>query len=235
MIHQLVNTMTNSPLFGVLITLFAFYLGQQIYQRSNRVQLFQPVVVGMIIVIGSLLLFDISYERYYRSSELLHILLGPATVALAIPLFQNAKRIRELLLPIICTVLVGGSLTISIAVGTLWLMGASDLTLLSMTTKSITTPIAMIVSEEIGGIPALSAMFVLITGALGAIVAIPMLNMLGIKDQGVRGFTLGLTSHAIGTARALEENEECGAFSALAMGITGVSTALLLPYIITWF
>ena len=228
------DTITNFPLFGVLITMAAFFLGQQLYQRSNRVQVFQPVVIGMALVIGSLLIFDIPYKLYYRSSELLHMLLGPATVALAIPLFQNAKRIRELLLPIICTVLVGGSLTVIIAITTLWLMGASELTLLSMTTKSITTPIAMIVSEKIGGIPALSAMFVLITGAFGAIVAIPILNMLGIKDQGVRGFTLGLTSHAIGTARALEENEECGAFSALAMGITGVATALLLPYVVTW-
>lgn len=230
--NSIMELLIKFPLFGVLMTLAAFYLGQLLYARTNRMPVFQPVVIGMVLVIGGLVVFKIPYEAYYRSSELLHLMLGPATVALAIPLFQNARRIRQLFLPIICTVLVGGTFTVAVAVGVLWALGASDLTLLSMTTKSITTPIAMIVSDEIGGVPALSAMFVLITGAVGAIIAIPMLNWMNIKDNGVRGFTLGLTSHAIGTARALEENEECAAFSALAMGTTGVFTAVLLPFLV---
>ncbi|MCG8537176.1 MAG: LrgB family protein [Pseudomonadales bacterium] len=228
------DLITQFPLFGVLLTIASFYFGQWIYQRTNRFAPFQPVVIGMVLVIGSLIVFDIPYQRYYASSEMLHLLLGPATVALAIPLFQHAKRIRELLLPVMCTVLVGGTFTVGVAVGILWLFDVSPQTVISMTTKSITTPIAMIVSEEIGGVPALSAMFVLITGALGAIVAIPMLNWFRIHDNGVRGFTLGLTSHAIGTARAMEENEECAAFSALAMGIMGVATAIILPLIMFW-
>ena len=226
----MIELISGFPLFGACITLLAFYLGQKLYQASNQFALFQPVVTGMVIVVSSLLLMEIPYQNYYTSSQLLHAMLGPATVALAIPLFQNARRIRELLLPIVCTVLVGGTLTVAIALTVLWSLGASHETILSMAPKSITTPIAMIVSQQIGGIPALSAMFVLVTGAFGAIVGIPILNALGIKDDGVRGFTMGLTSHALGTARALEENQECAAFSALAMGITGVTTALLLPY-----
>jgi predicted murein hydrolase (TIGR00659 family) len=233
--HQYIQLIINFPLFGVLITIAAFYLGQLWYQKSNRHPVLQPVVIGMTMVIGCLLLLGVPYESYYKTSYLLHAMLGPATVALAIPLFQHARRIRDLLLPIICTVLVGGTLTIAIAVAILWLMDASLPTLLSMPTKSITTPIAMIVSEKIGGIAALSAMFVLLTGALGAMIGIPLMNKLGIRDEGVKGFTLGLTSHALGTARALEESEECGAFSALAMSITGVLTALLLPLIVSFF
>ena len=189
----------------------------------------------MTVVVGTVIVLGVSYETYYNSSYMLHAMLGPATVALAIPLFQNAKRIRSLLLPILLTVLVGGTLTVSLAVGILWALGADSVTLLSMPTKSITTPIAMIVTEQVGGIPALSAMFVLLTGAIGAIIGIPLMNRMGIKDEGVKGFTMGLTAHALGTARALEEGKECGAFSALAMSVTGVLTAVLLPLVIELF
>lgn len=223
------------PYFGVLITVAAFYLGQKAYLASNRKAYLQPVVFGMGIVICVVVTLEVPFETYYESSYLLSAMLGPATVALAIPLFQNARRIRELILPIFCTVIVGGLFTVGTAVVIAWTMDASKLTLLSLPTKSITTPIAMIVSENIGGIAALSAVCVLITGALGAMIGIPIMNRLGIKDPGIRGFTLGLTSHALGTARALEESEECGAFSALAMGITGVLTALVLPFIVPLF
>ncbi len=232
--NELLSIIINFPLFGVLITVAAFYLGQKLYMKSNRHPVLQPVVIGMAVVIGAVIVLQVPYETYYDSSYLLHAMLGPATVALAIPLFQNARRIRALLLPIFLTVLVGGTFTVSVAVGVLWLMDAEMDTLLSMPTKSITTPIAMIVTEQIGGIPALSAMFVLLTGAAGAMVGIPLMNRLGIRDQGVKGFTMGLTAHALGTARALEEGEECGAFSALAMSITGVMTALLLPFVVAW-
>ena len=232
--NNLLSIIINFPLFGVLITVAAFYLGQKLYLKSNRHPVLQPVVIGMAVVIGAVIVLRVPYATYYDSSYLLHAMLGPATVALAIPLFQNAKRIRALLLPIFLTVLVGGTLTVAMAVGILWALDANIKTILSMPTKSITTPIAMIVTEQIGGIPALSAMFVLLTGAVGAMIGIPLMSRIGIKDQGVKGFTMGLTAHALGTARALEESEECGAFSALAMSITGVMTALLLPFIVEW-
>ena len=232
--NQLLSVIIQFPLFGVLITVAAFYLGQRLYLKSHRHPVLQPVVIGMAVVIGAVIMLQVPYESYYESSYLLHAMLGPATVALAIPLFQNAKRIRTLLLPIFLTVLVGGALTVSMAAGILWILGANLDTMLSMPTKSITTPIAMIVTEQIGGIPALAAMFVLLTGALGAMIGIPLMNRMGIQDQGVKGFTMGLTAHALGTARALEEGEECGAFSALAMSITGVMTALLLPFVVAW-
>lgn len=225
----MIELLVRFPLFGLLLTLLAFFAGQKLYLVSGKRTYCQPVVAGMLLVIGFLLAANISYPDYYRSAEVLHLLLGPATVALAVPLFQHARRIRALLLPIMFTLLTAGVITVGIAVAIMWALGASPTSLISMTTKSITTPIAMAVSEELGGLAALSAVLVMVTGVLGAVVGIPIMNRMGIRDQAVKGLTLGLTAHAIGTARALEESEECGAFSALAMGITGVLTAILLP------
>lgn len=219
------------PLFGVVLTVLSFYIGQRLYVRLGKRAYLQPVVAGMFIVIAVLLVLGISYQDYYVSSNPLNLMLGPATVALAVPLYQNARRIRALFLPILLTLLCGSVITVGIAVGIMWLFGTEKTSLISMATKSITTPIAMSVSEKLGGLPSLSAVLVMFTGALGAVIGIPLMRRLGVRDPAVKGIALGLTAHAIGTARALEESEECGAFSALAMGITGVLTAILLPVI----
>lgn len=223
---------THHPLFGLLLTLIAFRIGQVLYQKSNHHPLMQPVVVGMTLVIVALLLIDLPYQAYFDSAYLLHLLLGPVTVALAIPLYQNLKRIRALLLPILSTLLIGSVLTVGSCLLIAWTLGVSQTTLDAMTTKSITTPIAMAVAEKIGATAALAAPFVMFTGVLGAVVGPVILDRLNIKDDSVKGVALGLTSHAVGTARALEISEECGAFAALSMGLTGVLTAIILPFLV---
>lgn len=228
-----IQTLVAFPLFGVVLTVMAFVLGQQLYLRLGKRSYLQPVVAGMMLVIVVLLVLGISYRDYYRSADPLNLMLGPATVALAVPLYQNMRRIRALFLPIVLTLVCGSFITVGIAVGILWLFGSETSTLMSMTTKSITTPIAMAVSEKLGGLPSLSAVLVMFTGALGAVVGVPLMRRLGVRDEAVKGIALGLTAHAIGTARALEESEECGAFAALAMGITGVMTAIALPLIVS--
>ena len=192
----------------------------------------QPVVVGMTAVIGVLLLIELPYSVYFDSAYLLHLLLGPVTVALAIPLYQNIKRIRALLFPIVATLIIGSLVTVGSCLLIAWLLGAGDTTLFAMTTKSITTPIAMAVAEKIGATAALAAPFVMFTGVLGAVIGPIILARLGIHDDSVKGVALGLTSHAVGTARGLEISEECGAFAALAMGLTGILTALILPFLV---
>lgn len=226
---SLIQIVTAFPLFGVVLTLVAFLIGQQLYLRLGRRAYLQPVVVGMLLIIAVLVLLKIPYQTYYHSSLLLTLLLGPATVALAIPLYQNLPRIQELFLPIVLTLVCGSIITVGVAVGIMWLCGAELTSQISMTTKSITTPIAMAVSEKLGGVPALSAVYVLLTGALGVMIGIPLMRRMGVKDDTTKGIALGLSAHAIGTARALEESRECAAFSALAMGLTGLLTALLLP------
>lgn len=226
------DTVTHNPLFGLLLTLLAFRIGQWAYSKSNNNTFLQPVVVGMTLVIIVLLVVGLPYRIYFQSAEFLHILLGPVTVALAIPLYQNLKKIRSLLLPILLTLIIGSFLTVGICLSIAWMLGGTETTLTAMMTKSITTPIAMAVMEKVGGAAALTAPFVMFTGVLGAVLGPPILNRLKGLDDSSKGMALGLTSHAVGTAKALEISAECGAFAALAMGLTGVLTAIILPFLI---
>ncbi|MGH8629403.1 MAG: LrgB family protein, partial [Burkholderiales bacterium] len=156
-------------------------------------------------------------------------LLGPATVALAVPLYFNFSKLRRLWLPL-SVGLVAGSLTAALsAVGIAWLFDASAQTLLALAPKSATAPVAMGITEKLGGPPSLTAILVVSTGILGAIMGPAILNLLRVRDPAVRGFSIGTTSHGIGTARAFQESEEAGAFSGLAMGLTALVSALILP------
>ncbi len=228
------DSITNNPLFGVFITLLAFKFGQWCYKKSHKNPFLQPMIVGLISVFLTLLAFGLSFDQYFSTAQPLHLMLGPVTVALAVPLYENVQRIRAMLMPILITVLVASVITVSITVVIAWLMGAGHTTLLSLLTKSITTPIAMAVSTEIGGIPSLAAVFVIYTGIIGVIVGPSLLNKMRITDKRIRGITMGISAHAIGTARAIEEDRETGAFSALAMGITGFITAFVLPLAVLW-
>lgn len=229
------DSIINNPLFGVFITLLAFKFGQWCYGKTGKNPFFQPMIVGLISVFIALVLLDLSFEQYFSTAQPLHLMLGPVTVALAIPLYENIQRIRSLLTPIFLTVILASVFTVTMTIAVAWSMEVSQTTILSLLTKSITTPIAMAVSTEIGGIPALAAVFVIYTGIVGVIVGPFLLDKMGIKDKGVRGITLGISAHAIGTARAIEEDRETGAFSALAMGMTGFITAFALPIAVLWY
>lgn len=228
----MLDYLLHHPLFGLIITLLAFWGGQELYQRSGRKPGLQPVLVGISTVIAVLLFCDIPYDEYQQSAYPIHLMIGPVTVALAIPLYLNIRRIQALILPILLTLLLSGAVTVLVAIAVGYLLGVDPDTLRSLLTKSITTPIALMVAEEVGGIPALAAAIVLITGVIGAVIGIPILDRLKIEDDEVRGLTLGMSAHAIGTAKALEISARCGAFSALAMGLTGIMTAILLPLIL---
>src|SRR5690606_8758036 len=160
---------------------------------------------------------------------LLSVLLGPTTVALAVPLFLNLRRIRQLFWPVLITLLVAGVVATALGVLLAWLFGAERMMLMTLAPKSVTSPIAMLVAEQIGGVAALAAVFVLITGVLGAICGPELLKRIGVHHPAAQGMALGLTAHAVGTARALQDSEESGAFAALAMSLMGVATAVLLP------
>lgn len=218
----------HHPLFGVGVTLGAYQLALAAYERTRWVFL-QPVLVSMLVVIGVLLLCGIDYDEYSASAKVLTILLGPATVALAVPLFLNLRRIRQLFWPTLLTLVVAGTLATVLGIAFGWLFGAEPRMLMSMAPKSVTSPIAMLVASQIGGVAALAAVFVLITGVLGAILGPELLRAIGVRHPAAQGMALGMTAHAVGTSRALQEGEECGAFAALAMSLMGVATAVLLP------
>lgn len=218
----------HHPLFGVAITLAAFQLSYAAYEKTRWVFL-QPVLVSMLLVIGVLLACGLAYEEYRASAQLLTVMLGPATVALAVPLYLNLRRIRELFGPIMITLLVGGTTATALGMALAWGFGTDRMILMTLAPKSVTSPIAMLVAEQIGGIVALAAVFVMITGILGAIFGPELLRLCGVQHPAARGMALGLTSHAVGTAQALQESDECGAFAALAMSLMGLLTAVLLP------
>jgi predicted murein hydrolase (TIGR00659 family) len=226
----------HHPLFGLGITLAAYQLALSAYEKTRWALLkpvLQPVLLSMLAVIGVLLACGLSYAEYQRSAQLLIVLLGPATVALAVPLYVNLRRIRQLLWPTLLTLLIAGVLATALGMLLAWLFGAERMILMTIAPKSVTSPIAMLVAEQIGGVAALAAVFVLITGVLGGMCGPELLRLIGVRHPAAVGMALGLTAHAVGTARALQEDEESGAFAALAMSLMGVATAVFLPLLVS--
>ncbi|PTQ67471.1 LrgB family protein [Pseudomonas sp. GV071] len=228
------QALIHHPLFGVGVTLGAYQLALAAYEKTRWFFL-QPVLVSMLAVIGVLLACGLSYDEYKVSAQALTIFLGPATVALAVPLFLNLKRIRQLFWPTLLTLLIGGVVATGMGVLLAWWFGADHMMLMSMAPKSVTSPIAMLVADQIGGIGALAAVFVLITGVIGAILGPELMRRVGVRHPAAQGLAMGMTAHAVGTSRALQEGEECGAFAALAMSLMGVGTAVALPLVVALF
>ena len=233
-LNELWVYLSASPLLGLTLTLVAYQGAYWLFRRSGMHPLANPVLIAVAVLVALLLATGTSYQTYFDGAQFVHFLLGPATVALAVPLYTQFRRVRALLLPIAAG-LVAGSLTAALsamAVGKLF--GASTPTLYSLAPKSVTTPIAMGVAERIGGIPSLTAVLVITTGILGAVGARYLFDALKVKDHAIRGFAIGVASHGIGTARAFQVSEQAGAFAALAMGLNGLLTALLLPALLPW-
>lgn len=231
----LISYIQSTPLTWLIITLASFKLGIIIYEKFNKHTLLQPIIIAYVVLLSLIIYTNTSFEQYFKSVEIIHFFLGPATVALALPLYKNLKYIKSLFLPIVLTLFIAGIFSIVIAIFLLWVFEAELPTILSMTTKSITAPIAIITSEQIGAIPSLAVGFVLIAGIIGALFGTLVFKFMRIKHDTSKGFALGLASHGIGTARAIEISEKAGAFSALAMGLSGIFTAIFLPMIITFF
>lgn len=233
--ESLLQYIQTTPLTWLIVTLSSFKLGIIIYNKSNKNTLLQPIIVAYIIILALVYITNTSYEEYFKGVEIIHFFLGAATVALALPLYKNLVYIKSLFFPIFITLFIGSFSTVIITITILWLFDANILTILSMTTKSITAPIAIITSKEIGAIPSLAIGFVIITGIIGAVFGTTIFKIINIKNDTSQGFALGLISHGIGTAKAVEISEKAAAFSALAMGLNGIFTAILLPIILSFF
>jgi predicted murein hydrolase (TIGR00659 family) len=222
------QSLDGTPLLWLSVTLVVYQFAQWLYRRTEIAWL-NPVLTSIAAVAGILLVTGTDYADYFEGARLIHFLLGPATVALAVPLYQRIGKLRRMAAPIAVALVVGSLTAIAAAVGLGRLLGASTPTLLSLAPKSVTTAIAMGVSEKIGGLPPLTAVLVILTGIIGAVSARYLLDLLRVRDQSIRGFAIGLASHGIGTARAFQMDEEAGAFSGLGMGLNGILTALLIP------
>jgi predicted murein hydrolase (TIGR00659 family) len=221
--------LSASPLLGLTITLLAYQGAYWIYQRANFNPLLNPVLLAIIALVTALHFTGTPYTTYFDGAQFVHFLLGPATVALAVPLYSQFDRLRALALPLAGALIAGSLTAIASVLGIAWVLGASESTLLSLAPKSVTAPIAMGIAEKIGGIPSLTAVLVIMTGVSGAMMAKYVLDALRIRDHGVRGFAVGLAAHGIGTARAFQVSEQAGAFAGLGMGLNGATTAILMP------
>lgn len=226
--------LSATPLFWLTMTLLAYQIAHWIYRRCGAHPIANPVLIAVVLLLVLLTLTGTPYDTYFSGAQFVHFLLGPATVALAIPLYGQFQRLVGLAGPLLIA-LVGGSMTAMLsAVFVGHWAGGSLPTLLSLAPKSVTTPIAMGIAERIGGHPSLAAVMVIATGILGAITAQTLFRWLKVKDEAVGGFALGVAAHGIGTARAFQVSETMGAFAALGMGLNGLLTALALPTLIQW-
>lgn len=231
-VFQLWTYLGEEPLLWLTVTLLAYLAGDGISRIANRAPLANPVLIAVILLAGILALSGTAYETYFEGAQFVHFLLGPATVALAAPMHANLERMRRSALPIITALLAGGIVSVGSAAAIGWALGLEPETLLSLLPKSATAPVAMGVSETIGGVPALTAVLVIVTGMTGALIVTPLFNRLGLKDWRARGFALGMVAHGIGTARAFQINETAGAFSGIGMGLGAIVTAVVVPVIV---
>jgi predicted murein hydrolase (TIGR00659 family) len=231
--------LSASPLLGLTLTLCAYVFAHWVYGRCGMSPLANPVAIAVAIIALVLVASGMSYQRYFAGAQFVHFLLGPATVALALPLARQAPRLRRSLLPLACALLAGCVTAIVSAVTVALLLGATSQLARTIAPKSATSPIAMAVSEHLGGIPALTAVLVICTGIFGAITGRFMMNALRIESHAARGLALGVAAHGIGTARAFQVSPEMGAYAGLGMGLNGVLTALLAPWLVPllleWF
>lgn len=229
-LDQLWVYLSGNPLLSLLMTLLVFGLAVRINRALGGTPLVHPVTLSIAILIGLLMLVDMDYATYFEGAQFIHFLLGPATVALAIPLYDHRERVRRLLGPLAMACLLGIVTAVASTLGIALAMGARLETVLSLAPHSVTSPIAMGVAEQIGGIPSLAAGLVLLTGSIGCALSPWIFRLLRIQDPAVQGFALGLTAHGFGTAQAFARiGAVAGAFSGLAMGLTGLLTAFLLP------
>jgi len=217
------------PLFWLTLTVGSYLLADYIYRASGLFPLLNPVAISILFVSGSLIIFDIDYERYFSGAKFIHFLLGPATVALAVPIYLNWKLISAKRIAIISSMILGSIFAILITAFISFIVQLDPTLVKSLLPRSVTAPIAMGVSEVIGGEPSLTAILTVMTGIVGAAFGTFLFDLFKIKNMAARGFAFGLASHGIGTARALTKDKKAGAFAALAMGLSGIATAILLP------
>jgi len=218
----------SHPLFGIILTLATFEVGKRIYNKF-RLPILNPILIAILLIVGVLILFNIPLASYESGSNMLSLFLGPVTVILAVPLYKQLNLLKSHLFPILIGVTVGAITSITSVIVLGKLMGLEKVLLLSMAPKSITTPIGMELSRNIGGIQAITIVGIMITGITGAVMGPIVCQVFRIKNKVARGIGIGVSSHAVGTSKAIEMGEVEGAMSGLAIGLTGIATIVVLP------
>jgi predicted murein hydrolase (TIGR00659 family) len=229
--QQAWDWLTTSPLLGLTLTLAAYAVGRWAHRRTGN-PLLQPVLVAIVLIVLVLELADVSYRDYLVGGSYVGFWLGPATVALALPLHHEWHLVRRAAVPILTGVLAGSVVSLCTAVLVTRVTGGGHVLQLTMAPKAATTPVSIAISDQVGGIPALTAVLTILAGITGAVLGPWVLDLLRIRDPRARGLALGAASHGIGTSRALHESRTEGAFSALSMALTALATSALVPLLL---
>lgn len=227
--------LAQGPLLWLTATLAAYAVGDACFRASGRRPFVNPVLIAVLLLAALLWLSGTPYQTYFEGAQFVHFLLGPATVALALPLWDNLGHVRRAALPMLAALLAGSTVAVVSALGLAVAFGIDGEVLASIAPKSATAPVALGISDRLGGSPTLTAVLVILTGIIGAIFATPLLNALRIRDWRARGFATGVAAHGIGTARAFQVNPTAGAFAGLGMGLNAVLTAFLAPLLLELF
>jgi predicted murein hydrolase (TIGR00659 family) len=224
----------TTPLFWLTATLAAFLVADALARAAHRHPLVNPVAIAIALLGGLLKLAGTDYQTYFNGAQFVHFLLGPATVALGVPIYANLALVRRNFCPLAASLLVGAVVAIMSAVLVAKGLGAPRPVLIALAPKSITAGVAMAVTEGLGGAAPLTGVLVIATGILGAVIVTPLMNALQVTDYAARGFAVGLASHGIGTARAFAVDPVAGVFAGLAMGLNAVVTPAVIPVLLPW-
>ncbi|QNM16069.1 MULTISPECIES: LrgB family protein [Fusobacterium] len=227
---EILGQVTNTPLFGVIISLVAFEIGMFIFKKT-KLAIFNPLLIATIIVMGFLHFTGVEVKNYMLGANFVVFFLAPATVVLAVPLFQKIDLLKKYFIPIIGGGIIGAITAIVSVVIIGKLLGIDHNLLLSFMPKSITTPIGIEVSRMLGGIPSITVFAIIITGITGNVAAPFIYSVFRVKHPVAKGLGLGISSHAVGTSRAIEMGEIEGAMSALSIVIAGILTLALAPIV----
>ena len=226
---QATAALFDAPVMSLILTWLAFEIGRSAQRSVGGSPLANPVLIAVVLVIPVLKACGVSYDTYMRGAGFIHFLLCPAAVALAVPIYDNCERIRESLRGLLVGVAAGATVACASAVALAWWLGGSAEVVRSIAPKSVTTPIAIGLSEGIGGHPSTTVVFVIMTGIMAAMFSGWIFDWLGVRDWAARGVAAGVAGHGIATAQILSVDQNAGAFAGLSIGLTGLFTALLLP------
>jgi putative effector of murein hydrolase len=223
--------LAGSPLLWLTLTLVVWIGSDALAQASGRHPLANPVLFSIASIAGLLAWTRTPYATYFEGAQFIHFMLGPATVALAVPLVQHAATVRANLIPMAVALVVGCLVAIGSAVGFGLLFGLPEPVLVALAPKSVTAGVAMALASTFGGDPALAAVLVITTGIIGAVTVTPLMTLMGIRNFAARGFAAGLASHGIGTARAYAVDPVAGLFAGTAMCLNAVLTSVVMAFL----
>ncbi|TVY10132.1 LrgB family protein [Paenibacillus cremeus] len=222
---------TNQPLFGITLTVIAYAVALLLQKRWKALH---PLLICSVLIIVVLMLMRVPYDTYKKGGDYIVFLLGPATVALGVPLYKNAQRIRESLLPIAAGITVGAISALLLTAALVWCLGGSRELIVTMMPKSVTSPIALEISRQAGGIPELTAVLTVLTGLIGSMFGPGLLRLAGVREDIPLGTAIGTASHGIGTAKIIRDSELAGSVSGFAMGVTAILTSVLFIPLYYW-